>query len=73
MGGNVRVESEGEGHGTQFIIQLSAFSSVKQSDLKIQVEENVLDEEQQERLNNVLNNNQIQINDDISDKSERII
>jgi hypothetical protein len=33
MGGNVRVESEGEGHGTQFIIQLSAFSSVKQSDL----------------------------------------
>jgi signal transduction histidine kinase len=42
MGGSVRVESEGEGHGTLFVIQLSAFSQVKQSDLKFQIEENIL-------------------------------
>ena len=29
MGGNVKVESDGEGCGTSFIIQLSAFSKVK--------------------------------------------
>ena len=28
MGGNVRVESEGENKGTSFIIQLSAFSKI---------------------------------------------
>jgi hypothetical protein len=37
MGGNVKVESEGEGHGTMFIIQLSSFSQVKLSDLKFEI------------------------------------
>jgi len=40
MGGNVKVESEGKDKGTQFIISLTAISSVKPSNL------NIVDDEQ---------------------------
>ena len=33
MGGNVRVESQGLGHGTTFIISISAHSKVKTKDI----------------------------------------
>jgi len=33
MGGSVRVESEGLGHGTKFIIALSAFAKVNPIDI----------------------------------------
>lgn len=36
MGGTVKAESEGLGHGTKFTIQLAAYSKVKLSELNIQ-------------------------------------
>ena len=50
MGGTVKVESEGLGHGTQFIIQLTAHSKVKSNELHIQYEQNIQDSKKKDKL-----------------------
>ena len=50
MGGNVRVESDGEGCGTSFIIQLSTYSKVSQNQLSQEIEESIKNSENKEKL-----------------------
>jgi len=47
MGGNVRVESEGENKGTSFIIQLTASSQIIERDLVLRDEDKIILEERE--------------------------
>ena len=50
MGGTVKVESEGEGKGTTFILQLSSTSLVEKSDLPLDIQEAIINRQNRSLL-----------------------